>query len=181
MTSRRNSFQKIGNILGIIFICKRLLYSTHETTASTIVLCTCHKKESFLFRLGWCLQIIDIYFLATVWIQAVLSCTLARLTNLPIFIAFRNKFPYPDATSWVPPAVAMLELYYRYTAKGKRIAFYSLVIVPSFFLCCTLLAAAQLFIEVLITKERKSRPQNPVRLFILTIFTSTRHLFVFSA
>ena len=127
------------------------------------------QEESFLFRLGWCLQIIDIYFLATVWIQAVLSCTLARLTNLPIFIAFRNKFPYPDATSWVPPAVAMLELYYRYTAKGKRIAFYSLVIVPSFFLCCTLLAAAQLFIEVLITKERKSRPQNPVRLFILTI------------
>ena len=114
------------------------------------------QEESFLFRLGWCLQIIDIYFLATVWIQAVLSCTLARLTNLPIFIAFRNKFPYPDATSWVPPALAMLELYYRYTAKGKRIAFYSLVIVPSFFLCCTLLAAAQLFIEVLITKERKS-------------------------
>ena len=140
MSSRRRSFQKIGNILYWYYfhMQETVVFHSHETTASTIVLCTCHKKESFLFRLGWCLQIIDIYFLATVWIQAVLSCTLARLTNLPIFIAFRNKFPYPDATSWVPPApAAMLEMYYRYTAKGKRIAFYSLVIVPSFFLYLT--------------------------------------------
>ena len=47
VTSRRNSLKK--NILGTIFICKRLLYSTHETTASTIVLCTCHKKKVFFF------------------------------------------------------------------------------------------------------------------------------------